>query len=135
MSAGDLVLVVAAVLCTLGFAALVVVLLRVLDTLKTLRGEVSSLRAETGPLLVEMRRTTLDAQRTMADARDDLERFDRVIGSAEAISDAVSGGGRVARVALSTPMIKTAALATGTTRAVRRLRRGSSNNANERSSA
>ena len=44
----------------------------------------------------------------MADARDDLDRFDRVLGSAEAISDAVSGGGRVARVALSTPVIKTA---------------------------
>ena len=135
MSAGDLVLVVAAVLCTLGFAALIVVLLRVLDTLRTLRGEVSSLRAETGPLLVEMRRTTLDAQRTMSDARDDLERFDRVLGSAEAISDAVSGGGRVARVALSTPVIKTAALATGTSRAVRRLRRGAPKSLNERSSA
>ena len=78
----------------------------------------------------ELRSTTVEAQRTIADARDDLERFDRVLGSAEAISDAVSGGGRVARVALSTPVIKTAALATGTSRAVRRLRR-----TNERSSA
>lgn len=132
MSAGDLVLVVAAVLCTLGFAALIVVLVRVLDTLKTLRGEVASLRAETGPLLAELHSTTVEAQRTMEGARDDLARFDRVLGSAEAISDAVSGGGRVARVALSTPMIKTAALATGTSRAVRRLRRSTSN---ERSSA
>ena len=130
MSAGDLVLVVAAVLCTLGFAALIVVLVRVLDTLRSLRGEVASLRAETGPLLAELRSTTVEAQRTMEGARDDLARFDRVLGSAEAISDAVSGGGRVARVALSTPVIKTAALATGTSRAVRRLRRG-----NERSSA
>ena len=130
MSAGDLVLVVAVVSCTLGFAALIVVLVRVLDTLKSLRGEVSSLRAETGPLLAELRSTTVEARRTMADARDDLERFDRVLGSAEAISEVVSGGGRVARVALSTPVIKTAALATGTSRAVRRLRR-----INERSSA
>ena len=130
MSAGDLMLVIAAVLCTLGFAALVVVLGRVLDTLRSLRGEVASLRAETGPLLAELRTTTVEAQRTIEDARDDLARFDRVLGSAEAISDAVSGGGRVARVALSTPVIKTAALATGTSRAVRRLRRG-----NERSSA
>jgi hypothetical protein len=59
----------------------------------------------------------------MREARDDLERFDRVLGSAEAISDAVVGGSRVARVALSAPMIKSAAFATGTTRAMRRLRR------------
>ena len=65
MSAGDLVLVVAAVLCTLGFAALIVVLVRVLDTLRSLRGEVASLRAETGPLLAELRSTTVEAQRTM----------------------------------------------------------------------
>ena len=123
MTAGDLTIVLAAVLCSMGFAALIVVLLRVLDTMRSLRAEVVSLRQETGPLLDELRASTEDAKTTMAEARDDLERFDRVLGSAEAISGAVAGSGRVARVALSTPMIKTAAIATGTTRAVRRLRR------------
>jgi hypothetical protein len=123
MTAGELAIVVATVLCALGFAALVVVLLRVLDTLKTLRGEVAALRSETGPLIEQMRASTLEARQAVAEARDDLDRFDRVLGSAEAISDAVSGSGRVARVALSTPVIKTAAIATGTSRAVRRLRR------------
>ena len=52
----------------------------------------------------------------------DLDRFNRVLGSAEAISDAVSGSGRVARVALSAPVIKAAGIATGTGRVVRRLR-------------
>jgi hypothetical protein len=123
MTAGELAVVLAAVLCCIGFAALIVVLLRVLDSMKALRAEVVSLRQETGPLLAELRSSTDDARLTMAEARDDLERFDRVLGSAEAISGAVAGGGRVARAALSTPMIKTAAIATGTTRAVRRLRR------------
>jgi hypothetical protein len=123
MSAGDLAVVLAAVLCSIGFAALIVVLLRVLDTMRSLRGEVSALRQETGPLLVELRASTDAAKLTMAEARDDLQRFDRVLGSAEAISGAVSGGSRIARAALSTPVIKTAAVATGTTRAVRRLRR------------
>jgi hypothetical protein len=59
-------------------------------------------------------------------ARTDLERFDRVLGSAEAIGEAVSGSGRVARTAFSAPMIKVAGLATGTSRAVQRLRRTSS---------
>lgn len=124
MTAGDLAIVIAAVLCCLGFAALIVVLVRVLDALRTLRGEVVSLRVETQPLLVELRRSTNEARATMQEAREDLDRFDRVLGSAQAISGAVSGGGRVARAALSTPVIKTAALATGTSRAVRRLRRG-----------
>ncbi|MEO5724862.1 MAG: DUF948 domain-containing protein [Ilumatobacteraceae bacterium] len=124
MSAGDLAIVIAAVLCCLGFAALIVVLVRVLDALRSLRGEVSSLRAETAPLLAELRSSTADAKLTMEQARHDLDRFDRVLGSAEAISSAVGTGSRLARAALSTPVIKTAALATGTSRAVRRLRRG-----------
>ena len=123
MTAGDLAIVLAAVLCCIGFAALIVVLYRVLDTMRSLRNEVVSLRQETGPLLDELRSSTADAKAAITAARGDLERFDRVLGSAEAISGAVAGGSRVARAALSTPMIKTAALATGTTRAVRRFRR------------
>lgn len=122
MTAGELAVVLAAVLCCIGFAALIVVLMRVLDTLKALRTEVSTLRAETGPLLVELRTSTQSASAVVEEAREDLERFDKVLGSAEAISGAMAGSSRVARAALSTPVIKTAALATGTTRAVRRLR-------------
>ena len=123
MTAGELAVVLAAVLLCIGFAALILVLSRVLDTMRSLRQEVVSLREETGPLLLELRASTADAKATVAEARDDLERFDRVLGSAEAISGAVAGGSRVARAALSTPVIKTAALATGTSRAVRRFRR------------
>jgi uncharacterized protein YoxC len=123
MSAGDLAVTLAAVLCAIGFAALVVVLVRVLDTLKCLRGEVEALRSETRPLLAELRSSTEEARETIDVARSDLERFDRVLGSAEAISDAVEGSGRVARRAFSAPMIKAAGLATGTSRTVRRLRR------------
>jgi hypothetical protein len=123
MTAGELAIVLAAVLCTLGFAALVVVLVRVLDMLKALRTEVDLLRAETRPLLEELRLSADEARDAMDTARSDLERFDRVLGSAEAIGDAVSGSGRVARTAFSAPVIKFAALATGTSRAVQRLRR------------
>jgi hypothetical protein len=122
VSAGELGVVVAVVLCCIGFAALVVVLVRVLDALGALRVEVATLRAETAPLLAELRASTAAASAAVDAARLDLDRFDRVLGSAEAISGAVAGGGRVARAALSTPVIKTAALATGTQRAVRRLR-------------
>jgi len=122
MSAGELVIVLAAVLCALGFAALIVVLVRVLDTLRALRGEVASLRAETRPLLEELRSSTDEAREAVNAARTDLDRFDRVLGSAEAISGAMSGSGRVARTAFSAPVIKAAGVATGTSRVLRRLR-------------
>jgi hypothetical protein len=124
VSAGDLALVVGAVLCCIGFAGLIVVLMRVLDTLRALRSEVADLRAATGPLIAELRSTTSDARQAVNEARDDLDRFDRVLGSAEAVSNVVhrSGASRVTKAALSTPVIKTAAIASGTTRAVRRLR-------------
>lgn len=122
MTAGDLAVTLAALLCAFGFAALIVVLVRVLDTLKALRSEVESLRSETRPLLAELRDSTDAARDTMSTARTDLERFDRVLGSAEAISDAMEGSGRVARTAFSVPVIKFAGIATGTGRAMRRLR-------------
>ncbi len=119
MTASELALVVAAVLCCLGFAALVVTLREVLSALRELRGSVEMLREDTQPLLNELR-DSVDV------ARDELQRFDRVLGSAEAISQAVEGTSRVARAALSTPVIKTVAIATGSRRAASRLRgRGS----------
>lgn len=116
-------LVVAAVLCVLAFAALVLVLARVLHALRALEGGVADVRsavdtfgAATRPLVSELR-DSVEA------ARDDLDRFDAVLGSAEAITTRVEGATRVARTALSTPVIKTVALASGTQRAARRLRR------------
>ncbi|NNE12350.1 MAG: hypothetical protein HKN41_08930 [Ilumatobacter sp.] len=124
MTAGDLAITLAAVLCAVGFAALIVVLVRVLDALGALRSEVESLRAETRPLLAELQSSTDEARATMDAARTDLQRFDRVLGSAEAISEAVDGSSRVARTAFSAPVIKLAGLATGTSRAIRRIRGG-----------
>lgn len=113
MTAGEVLLMVGAVLCALAFAALAVTLVRVRDMLGALRAEV-----------VELRASTAEANATIAAARADLDRFDQVLGSAEAISPATARSTKLARTTLSTPMIKAAGLATGTSRAVRRLRRG-----------
>ena len=121
MTAAELVVVLAAVLLSLGFAALIVVLLRVLDTIRDLREEVTDLRGETRMLIDDLRISTDDARETVDEARQDLERFDRVLGSAEAIGDAV--GSTVARSAFSSPSIKAAGLARGASRTVARLRR------------
>jgi hypothetical protein len=124
MTAGELLLVVGAVLCALAFAALAVTLVRVRDTLGALRAEVAAMRAETAPLLADLRTSADEARAAMAAARDDLDRFDRVLGSAEAISSTAARGGRIARTTLSVPVIKAAGLATGTSRAMKRLRSG-----------
>ena len=124
MTAGELALVVAVVLCVLAFAALAVTLVRVRDTLGSLRAEVAELRAATTPLLEDLRASAAEADRAMAAAREDLERFDRVLGSVEAIGNTAARSSKLARTTLSVPMIKAAGLATGTSRAVRRLRRG-----------
>jgi ABC-type transporter Mla subunit MlaD len=116
VTAGDLAVVVAAGLCALGFAALVVVLWRVLQAVRELRDELTWLREDTQPLLDEL-------QASVEDARDDLDRFDRLLGSAESISSHVNSASRVTRMALSAPVIKTVALASGTSRAASRLRR------------
>ena len=50
MTAGELAIVLAAVLCCIGFAALIVVLARVLDTMRSLRAEVVSFNAYGGAL-------------------------------------------------------------------------------------
>ena len=122
VTAGELALVVGAVLCAVAFAALAVTLVRVRDSLADLRNEVAALRSESAAIIGELRESTTAAAETVAAARADLERFDRVLGSAEAISSAVEGGSRLSRAALSAPMIKAAGIATGTSRAVRRLR-------------
>jgi hypothetical protein len=123
MSASDLAILVAVLLCVMGFTALVIVLFRLLQSLREVRHELAVWRERTEPLLAEMRESTLDARDAVEDARRDLDRFDRVLGSAEAISGAMAGSSRVARTALSAPVIKVAAIATGTSRAARRLTR------------
>lgn len=122
MSTADVVLVAAVMLCAFGFAALAVVLLRVFDALRGLRHEVADLRRTTAPLIDELRLSASEARTVVDDAREDLARFDRVLGSAEAISEAVEQSGRAARRVFSVPVIKAVGTVTGIRRAVGRLR-------------
>lgn len=125
MTIGEFAMVIAVVLLVVGFAALMVALVRIDDSVRLLRNEMSSWRADIGPLVEQLRESADDARLVMDEARLDLGRFDRVLGSAEAISGAVEGSARATRIALSTPVIKIAALATGTSKAARRLRTSS----------
>lgn len=122
MTIQEFALLIAVVLLISGFCALIVLLLRLSDSLKQLESEMSSWRRDISPLVESLRESTQEARLAMDEARSDLGRFDRVLGSAEAISGAVEGSARATRVALSTPVIKIAAFASGTSRAARRIR-------------
>lgn len=122
MQTADIVLISAVLLCAIGFAALSIVLMRVFDALRALRREVRQMREQTLPLITDLRSSTDDAKSAMDGARADLERFDRVLGSAEAISEAVETSGRAARRLFAAPVIKAVGTVTGVKRAVGRLK-------------
>jgi hypothetical protein len=72
-----------------------------------------------------------EVERTVDLARGELARVDDLIGSAEAITETVGSASRLAHAAVATPVIKVMALAAGTRRAGRRMRRASSANRRE----
>jgi hypothetical protein len=116
-------LVVVLVLCAVAFAALVLVLYRVLVALAGLRSDLEVIESRLMPMVDELRDATRESRDIIAAARGDLKRFDKVLGSAESVAEAVADTSRVARTVLSAPVIKVAAAATGTKRAFSVLRR------------
>jgi len=116
-------LVVVLVLCAVAFAALVLVLYRVLVALADLRTDLETIESRMLPMVEELRDAARETRDIIDTARTDLERFDKVLGSAESISEAVADTSRIARTVLSAPVIKVAAAATGTKRAFSVLRR------------
>ena len=116
-------LVVVLVLCAVAFAALVLVLYRVLVALADLRSDLEVIESRLMPMVAELRDATRESRDIIDAARGDLKRFDKVLGSAESVAEAVADTSRVARTVLSAPVIKVAAAATGTKRAFSVLRR------------
>ena len=110
MTAGEVMLVVAGVLGALACAALAVTLLRVSDALRALRRELATVTP-----LVEELRASIDDARAWPRRRHAARLPPCQLGSLPS---------RTTRTTLSEPRIKAAGLATGTSRAVRRLRRG-----------
>lgn len=117
MSAGDLAAVVVSVLALVAAGALVAVLVGVLGTLRRLRVAIDTLHDETLPLVDEL-------SAAVHAATEEIGRVEQLVGTAEAITARVDGASRLATAALSRPVIKTVAVATGTSRAAKRLRKG-----------
>jgi len=115
VSAGDLAAVVASVLSLAAVAVLTAAAFLLLRTVKDLRAVASEVRDEALPALRA-------ATAGVVEARGEMERMDEILDAAEAVSARIDGASRVAYLALSKPVIKTAAVASGTRRAARRLR-------------
>ena len=115
LTAGDLAAVVVSVLALVAVGALTGAVLLLLRTMRGVRDVLDEIRTEALPALQA-------ATAALGDATAEVERVDEILDAAEAISSRVDGASRAAYLALSKPVIKTAAVATGTRRAARRLR-------------
>lgn len=116
MDAGDTAAVVVAVASTIAVAVLVAAILGLTAAVRQLRRTTEELRQQAMPALDELRQMVL-----AADA--ELERVDALLGTAENMTATVDSASRLAYLALSNPVIKALAFASGTGRAARRFRR------------
>jgi hypothetical protein len=117
MTATELAALIVAIASVVAVVLLAFVLVSVTKTLKELRVAVELWRTETMPVVLEL-------GDTVRSANAELERVGGVIGTAEAISGTVDSASRLAYLAFSNPVIKGMAVASGTGRAARSLRRG-----------
>ena len=95
--------------------AIALVLTFLIRTLRELRAELASFRQQSSEALTEL-------HAAVADANGELERVDDLVGSAEALAATVDGVAKVGFLTVGKPVIKTVALAKGTSRAARRIR-------------
>ena len=117
MSAGDVLLVVAATVVTMLVAVLAFTLVALTRTLRDLRDTANALYDEALPLLASAR----DA---VNEAAVEVDRVERLVSSAELLSGAVDGASRMAARTLRSPVVKAMAFSTGVSRAAQRMREG-----------
>jgi Bacterial protein of unknown function (DUF948) len=115
MDTSDALALVAAVVVAILSGAMVVTLLSLRTTLRSMRAAADSLREDTLPLIAEL-------HRAVADTVEEVERVDRIITAAEGIGDRVDGASRLAYKTLGSPVVKAMAFGAGVSQATRRLR-------------
>jgi ABC-type transporter Mla subunit MlaD len=120
VTVGDTAALIVASASVAAVAALLYAVLAVNRTLRELRTTLDEVRAEALPVVAELRATAREAN-------NEIARIDGVIGTASTISATVDSASKLAYAAFSNPVIKTMALASGTSKAAKRLRRGSAN--------
>ena len=117
MSASDLAAIIVAIASVAVVVLLVFVVVSINRTLTTMRLSIEEIRRDTLPVVDELRRTV-----TTANA--ELQRLDGLIDSASSVTATVDSASHLAYLAFSNPLIKLIALAAGTSKAAKALRRG-----------
>ena len=116
LSGSDLAAIVVTGCAIVAVVAILGVLAWTLVALRRLTQTLDDLRAEATPLVDEL-------SASLAEANAELERVDRLVGSAESISATVDATSKLAYRALSAPVIRTVAVTSGASRAARRMRK------------
>lgn len=115
MQATDVVAVVASVCVAVLVGAFVMLLATLARTLRELRAAVDEFTEAAGPLVVELRDT-------VSEAAVELDRVERLVTSAETVTDSIDSASRLAYRTLASPVVKAMALRAGVSRASQRLR-------------
>lgn len=116
LTAGDLAAIIVAIASVVAVVLLVFVVVAVNRTLTEVRLSVEQLRRETLPVVDEL-------HRTVTTANAELQRLDVFLDSATSVTATVDSASHLAYLAFSNPLIKVMALATGTAKAARALRK------------
>ena len=116
LSASDLALVVVTGCSIVAVIVVLAVATRLLIVLRRVTRTLDEVTDQALPLVDQL-------ATDLAEANDQLDRVDRLVGSAESISATVDATSKLAYRALSAPVIKTVAVRTGASRAAKRLRK------------
>lgn len=116
MSGADVAAIIVAIASVVAVVLLVVALVAITRTLAAMRLTVEQLRRETLPVVNEL-------HRTVTTANVELERLGGLLETAQSVSATVDSASHLLYLAVSNPLIKAMAVATGTARAARALRR------------
>ena len=115
-TATDLAAVILAISSVVAVVLLIFVVVSVTRTLTTVRLSVEQLRREALPVIEEL-------ELTVKQANAELVRVDGLLESASSVTATVDSASHLAYLAVSNPVIKAIALATGTAKAAKAFRR------------
>ncbi len=118
MSAGQIAVLVASILCFVAVAGLLVALRSLQLQVRTLRRVAEDLRRQTVPLVA-------DAQRVVDQAATEMERVGAVLDSTESVHATVDSASKLAYRAFANPVVKVLAVRAGAATGIRRLASGS----------
>jgi hypothetical protein len=118
MSAGEIAVLVASIVCLLAVVGLLVALVSLRREVRALGTVAEQLSRQTVPLMA-------DAHRVVDQAATEMERVGAVLDSTESVHATVDSASRLAYRAFANPVVKVLAVRAGAATGIRRLASGS----------